>query len=419
MNKIHNNLSTYMENLAGSNHFNGVVLMAQKNQILFQEAYGTSSFQYDIPMKTNTRFRIGSLTKAFTAMAILLLHKEGKLDIHQTIDGFLPDFKHAHRITIHHLLTNTSGLYNFTESPDYWETTMRKQTSLSDILLSVRDTPLNFKPGEKMAYSNTGYLVLTAIIEKTTELSYADFLQKRIFDPLGLVDTGVDDGRTVVKDLATGYTVWGDIKNAEYVDMSFPLGAYGLYSNAADLFKWARALRNFQLIDEELQRQMFSDFDQGYGYGWFIDTEKQIAGHFGDINGYVSHFALHLEEQLTVIVLSNINLTPVTKIAGDLQAIVMNQYESEEFVSTKEDPPALESISGKYSNGMETIEIGYDKNIYAVVPKMYGVRYKLKLMPAGEARFVSDFIRELYTFSEHSLEYVDCLGKTSVYFKIK
>ncbi len=408
-----------MENLASSNHFNGVILVAQKNQILLQEAYGTSSFQYDIPMKTNTRFRIGSLTKAFTAMAILLLHKEGNLDIHQTIDGFLPDFKHAHRITIHHLLTNTSGLYNFTESPDYWETTMRKQTGLSDILMSVRDAPLNFEPGEKMAYSNTGYLVLTAIIEKITELSYADFLQKRIFDPLGLLDTGVDDGRTVVKGLATGYTVWGDIKNAEYVDMSFPLGAYGLYSNAADLFKWARALRNFQLIDEELQRQMFSDFDQGYGYGWFIDSQKQTAGHFGDINGYVSRLALHLEEQLTVIVLSNINLTPVTKIAGDLQAIVLNRYESEELVSTKEEPLALESIFGKYSNGVETIEIGYDKYIYAVVPKMYGVRYKLKLMPAGGARFVSDFIREIYTFNEHSLEYVDCLGKASVYTRLQ
>lgn len=407
-----------METLGSCNHFNGVVLVAQKNEVLLQEAYGFSSFQYDVPLNIDTKFRIGSLTKAFTAMAILLLHEEGKLDIHKTIDRFFPDFKDANRITIHHLLTNTSGLYNFTETPDYWETMMRKQTSLSDILWAMKDFDLNFEPGEKMAYSNTGYLVLTAIIENVTGLSYADFLQKRILDPLELTETGIDNGRTIVKDLSTGYTVWGEIKNTEYVDMSFPLGAYGMYSSATDLFKWSQALLDLHLNDANMQGQLFKGFSHGYGYGWFIDSEKHVASHFGDINGYVSHFSLNFQEDLTVIVLSNINVTPVEKISQDLTDIAINRYKSEKLVSAKDNPLPMESLAGVYSNGVTEIEIGYDQQLFAIVQKMYGISYKFELIPSSGNQFISDFIREIYTFTEHSLEFVDFHGKKSIYYRV-
>lgn len=418
MKKLNTKLRAYIENLASSNHFNGVVLAAYKDEVLLQEAYGTSSFQYDIPLAADTKFRIGSLTKAFTAMAVLMLHEEGKLDIHKPIDQYLTDFKYGHRITIHHLLTNTSGLYNFTDSPDYWETMMRKQTSLKAILVSLKDFPLNFEPGEKMAYSNTGYLVLTAIIEKVTGLSYSDFLQKRILDKLGLTNTGIDNGRTIVKGLATGYTVWEEIVNTEHVDMSFPLGAYGMYSNVGDLYIWAQALQNHQLISEELQTQMFSNFEHGYGYGWFIDPEKQIASHFGDINGFVAHVVLDLKQEFTVIVLSNINITPVTKISSDIKNILSNNHQLEETTYTKKEPPKLDEIVGKYSNGTETIEISYNQELFSTLPKMYGVPYKFRLVPSDNAQFISDIIYEKYSFTNHKLEYIDCYGKKSVYSKV-
>jgi CubicO group peptidase (beta-lactamase class C family) len=280
-------MKAYMDDLARSNHFNGAVSVIYKDEVLLQDAYGISSYQYDVPIRKDTKFRIGSLTKAFTAMAILILHEKGKVGLHDTIEQYFPDFPHGKRVTIHHLLTNTSGIYNFTDSPNYWETTMRKQASIQDILKSISELPLNFEPGEKMEYSNTGYLFLTAIIEKVSGLSYADFLEINLLSKLGLTNTGVDNGRTIVKGLATGYTVWEEIILSEFVDMSFPLGAYGMYSSVVDLQIRAKALRNHQLIREDLQKLMFSSFGNGYGYGWFIDSKENRASHFGDINGSI------------------------------------------------------------------------------------------------------------------------------------
>lgn len=419
MNKLPSALRKYMENLSESNHFNGVVLVEHKNEILLKEAFGTSSFQYNVPLTTGTKFRIGSLTKAFTAMAILILHEKGKLDIFQTIDLFFPDYRHAERITIHHLLTNTSGLYNFTDSPDYWNTTMRKQTSFEEIWMSVKDRPFNFEPGEKMNYSNTGYLVLTAIIEKVTGYTYADFIQVNILDKVGLKNTGVDNGRTIVPNLATGYTVWEDVIHTEFVDMTFPLGAYGMYSCAEDLSKWSKALTNHELIDKVLRKEMFTSFKGGYGYGWYIDIENEMASHFGDINGFVSHIVLDLNREITTIVLSNITLTPVTKISNDLMNIVLEKDQPDNFSINKAEIQDVQNLVGTYFKGSETIEISWERqDLFAIVPKMYGVPYKLRLSPIQTNQFVSDFIREKYTFSlGNRLEYVDCYGYKSVYKK--
>jgi CubicO group peptidase (beta-lactamase class C family) len=428
VNKDINRLKEYMDALAAHNYFNGAVLVGYKGEVLFKEGYGFSSFQYDIPNTPSTKFRVGSLTKAFTAMAIMKLHQQGRLDLDHTIDAILPDYPNGSIITIRHLLTNTSGIPNFTFSPDYWNKTMRLPTNLYAVIDSFKHLPLEFEPGTKMSYSNSGYLVLTAIIEKVSGVSYSDYLQTAILDELGLANTGVDDGRTIVKSLATGHTVWGNVIHTEFIDMSFPLGAYGLYSTVEDLYVWSQALINSRLVEKNLQDQMFND-NHGYGYGWFThrDTHKKVS-HFGDVNGFVNHLVLYLDEELVIIVLSNINITTVTQISSDLANIVLgNEVKSFQSFTPLHEPIQLEKLVGEYTNGTITVTVGFDNELYAIIPKMYEVRYKFRLLPieANPCKVIckSDFIHDTYFFHldeqgfPHSIELIDSYGTKSKYVR--
>jgi CubicO group peptidase (beta-lactamase class C family) len=208
--------------------------------------------------------------------------------------------------------------------------------------------------------------------------------------------------------------------------MSFPLGAYGMYSTVEDLYRWCQALVGNSLIDKELQNQMFTSIN-GYGFGWFIEdgAHKEVS-HFGDINGFVNHLVVYPDEELVVIVLSNINITPVTQISSDLINIVFGK-KVEGFQPFK--PVGLESenLVGTYLNGEETLSIHFDKELYAVVPKMYGVPYKFKLVPieANQEKVIckSNFIHDTYTFRliekgiPQSVELIDSYGVKKVYVK--
>ncbi|WP_190284780.1 serine hydrolase domain-containing protein [Bacillus sp. S3] len=421
-------LNDYIENLAAHNYFNGAVLVGYKGEVLLKKGFGFSSFQYDLPNRPATKFRIGSLTKAFTAMAIVKLHDKGALNLDDSLNTFFPDYPKGASMTIRHLLNHSSGIANFTSTPDYWTKTMRLQATLQEVIESFQSMPLEFEPGTNMSYSNSGYLLLTAIIEKVSGMEFADFLQKEIFDELGLTSTGVDNGRSIVKSLAQGHTVWEKVVHTDYIDMSFPLGAYGMYSTVEDLYQWCQALLKNSLIDRGLQDQMFTSRN-GYGFGWFIEdgAQKEVS-HFGDINGFVNHLVMYPEEELVVIVLSNINITPVIQISGDLIRIVFGK-EVEGFPPFK--PLKIESknLVGTYLNGEETVSISFDKELYVVVPKMYGVPYKFKLLPieADQARVVckSDWIHDTYIFRLNdngmplSIELIDSYGARTEFVREK
>lgn len=419
-------LNEYMDALTAHNYFNGAVLVGYKGEVLLKKGYGLSSFQYNVPNTPSTKFRIGSLTKAFTAVAILKLHSKGALDLDDSINKILPDYPNASLITVRHLLNHSSGIPCFTSEPDYWTKSMRLPVDLNKIIEDFKDMPFEFTPGTDMNYSNSGYLLLTAIIEKVSGISYFDFLQKEIFDELILADSGVDNGRTIVKSLAQGHTIWEKVIHTEHIDMSFPLGAYGIYSTVEDLYRWCQALISNSLIDKELQNQMFTSIN-GYGFGWFIEdgAHKEVS-HFGDINGFVNHLVVYPDKELVVIVLSNINITPVTQISSDLINIVfgkkvegIQQFNPLEIES--------ETLVGTYLNGAETLSIHFDKELYVVVPKMYGVPYKFKLVPieTNQEKVIckSDFIHDTYTFRliekgiPQSVELIDSYGAKKVYVK--
>lgn len=398
-------LQNYMEKLEGRGHFNGSVLVACDNEILLSEGYGMSSFQYMVPNSVKTKFRIGSLSKAFTAVGILKLVEQGKLNLTDTIDLFFPGFLEGNKITIHHLLTHTSGIEDIAASPDYWERDMRLPTTLERIVETLQEKPLEFVPGERMEYSNSGYLVATAIIEKVTGISFSEYLTEVIFKPLNMLDSGVDNGRNIVPQLATGHTVHKEIIHTEFIDMSIPQGAYGLYSTVEDLHKWGQAIMNGTLLNKNLVDLMFTENIDGYGYGWFLtDEPKKLASHTGDINGFVSDFQLFLDDRITVIVLSNVNITPVEKISADLAKIVNGKTVEMEAIPEGNIVTGAESLLGEYKNNGVTICVEQKDatSIFVTVPKKYGVPYTIPfhLVNAENGRFVykAKFIYEKVTF---------------------
>lgn len=211
--------------------FMGTVLVARGDTIVLSKAYGAANLEWNIPNTTATKFRLGSLTKQFTAASILLLEERGKLKVDEPVKTYLPDAPAAwDKITIFNLLTHSSGIPNFTSFPDY-AATEPFATPVDKIVARFRDKPLDFAPGEKMSYSNSGYVLLGYLIERITGGSYATFVQDNIFKPLGMKDSGYDSNSTVILHRASGYSPSpaGPV-NAGFIHMSIPHAAGGLYS---------------------------------------------------------------------------------------------------------------------------------------------------------------------------------------------
>ena len=225
-------------------HFSGSILIARDGKVLFSQGYGMANLEHDVPNTPQTKFRLGSITKQFTAMAIMILQERGKLNVQDKVKKYLPDAPKAwDEITIHHLLTHTSGIPNYTAFPEFLKT-LPVRVTLKELIAKFKDKPLDFKPGEKFRYSNSGYVVLGQIIETASGQNYPTFMKEAIFDPLEMNDTGYDNATAIIKHRASGYTrrLGIVLTNCDYVDMSIPHAAGALYSTVEDLLKWDQAL---------------------------------------------------------------------------------------------------------------------------------------------------------------------------------
>ena len=281
---------TYLSKLVKAKLFSGSVLIVRKGQILLSTGYGEADRKKHLLNTAQTKFRLGSITKQFTVMAILILQAWGKLNVQDRICTYLPDCPAAwQQITIHHLLTHTSGIPDFTRFPDFL-TTQGSPSSPTQTIARFKDKPLEFQPGEKYSYSRSGYVVLGAIIEQASGKSYEAFLQENILIPLQMVHSGYDHNQG---DLAVGYRDQTNV--ADFIDMSIPYAAGGLYSTVEDLYRWDQSLYTNQLISKNLRDKMFTPFapipDSGglsYGYGWLIGKEfnQSVVMHGGGINGF-------------------------------------------------------------------------------------------------------------------------------------
>ena len=320
--------------------FHGSALVAQNGKVIFKKGYGMANYEWDIPIKPDTKFRLGSITKQFTATLILQLREEGKIDLDKKLSDYLPYYRKdtGDKVTIHQLLNHTSGIPSYTSLPKFMEDISRNPYGVEDFVKKYCSGDLEFEPGSKFSYNNSGYFLLGAIIEQLTGKKYEEVLQEKIFGPVGMKDSGYDHHATILRHRATGYNKTADFyENSPYLDMSIPYAAGSLYSTVEDLYKWDRALDSEKVLKQESKDLMFKPGLSDYGYGFFISemevgkTGRKVKtiGHGGGINGFNTLITRFPESDSLVVLLGNVvgiqKLNDITKGA----VAVMNglQYE--------------------------------------------------------------------------------------------
>jgi CubicO group peptidase (beta-lactamase class C family) len=319
--------------------FSGTILVAQKDHGVMSQGYGLANREDDVPNTSQTKFGIGSITKSFTAMAIMILQERGKLTVQDSICHYLSECSPAWQpVTLQHLLTHTSGI------PDYMEVYRQlkdqanpcREYKPEEVIDSFKDLPLKFTPGSQWHYSNSGYFLLGTVIEQVSGERYETFVQTNILQPLGMTATGYDRASAIVPHRASGYSadqVHGQLVNALCMDVSLDYAAGGLYSTVGDLYKWDQSLYTDRLVSKETLGAIFTStvsFISGnageswYGYGWEISQQSghRVIWHSGLRWGFVSYLASYPDDQLTVIVLSNVDTSDVIHMGRELAAFV-------------------------------------------------------------------------------------------------
>ena len=344
-------LDSLLHAFSTQNNFNGSVLVAQKGKIILEKGYGFKNKMGNSLNSVNTIFQIGSITKQFTAAIVLQLVKAGKMTLQDKLSKYFPGYPQGDFIRIEQLLTHTAGIYNYTND-EVFMTTRSEQPIARDSLLALFEfKPLDFSPGSKWNYSNSGYILLGMIIEKVTGQSYFKTVREKIFDPLGMRHSGFDFTDLNTSDKAQGYT--GDFaRPAGIVDSTVSFSAGSIYTTIGDLYKWDRALYTNQVVDQALLQKGFTPFQSSYGYGWQIGSAygKKTIQHGGGITGFLSYILRVPQDQLCIIVLSNLTSLPPEKIAVDINGIFNGKIPGQEVFrkEIKVDSGKLLSYVGDY-----------------------------------------------------------------------
>lgn len=302
-------IDAYMTRLTNQGFFSGAVMVVRDGKLLLSKGYGMANEAQHIPNTPQTPFRLASVTKQFTAVAILILQNQGKLNIHDPICTYLPECPLAWQdITIRHLLNHTSGIPDYTMF-DSFEHTEMMTTSPNELIARFINEPLVFLPGQGYAYSNSGYVLLGVIIEEASGQTYENFIQTHIFEPLNMTSSGYDHSTGMLQDVATGYIT--GTQEASFLNVSTLYSAGALYSTVEDLYRWDQSFYTEKLLPRALIEEMYTPTDtgEGYGsgYGWKI---KHIDGHLvafhtGTFSGARNYIARFPNERMTIIILCN------------------------------------------------------------------------------------------------------------------
>ncbi|MFM9903569.1 MAG: serine hydrolase domain-containing protein [Pyrinomonadaceae bacterium] len=317
--------SKYLKRIADQSEFSGSVLIARNGRILFSRGFGLANRENDIPNTSKTKFLIGSLTKQFTAMAVMMLAERGKLKLEESICKYVSACPAVWQpISIRQLLNHSSGIVDLVRLPEFGET-ITLPTTLDRTIERLKKEPLQFVPGEKAEYGNSGFLLAAFIVEKVSGKSYEDFLRENIYEPLSMKDSGYAHNESILKNRARGYARnHKKIVNASYIDMSIPIGAGSQYSTVEDLFRWDQALYTEKLVSKQGLDEMFRSYKGEFGLGWEIGRQfnRKIISHIGDINGFGAYIARYPDDKVLIVVLSNLEGTPVKQITNDLAAMI-------------------------------------------------------------------------------------------------
>ena len=347
--------------------FSGAVLVVKQGKILLRSGYGLADREWNVSNTTDTKFRIGSITKQFTAACILQLIETGKLSLDDKLSKFYPGFPKGDSVTIHMLLNHTSGIASYTDQRNFMDVATLPW-SKDSIIAYFKKLPYNFSPGKSWAYNNSGYFLLGYIIEKVSGQSYNDYLRQHILDKLGMSNSGVDKLDSVLLFRAKGYSKAGrKTVNANYISMEWPFSAGVLYSTLDDLYKWDRALYTNSILNESSRKKMFTPGIRDYGYGIIIDS---LENHFriwhnGGIPGFSANFSRFVNDDICIIVFSN-NETNTDFISIALADILFDVPVETPYIhkEVKIDPKILDRYVGKYSAGLTFELIKKDGKLY-------------------------------------------------------
>jgi len=327
-----------MQSHAAAADFSGSVLVARAGRILYQHAFGYANLEWKIPNDLQTKFEIGSMTKQFTALLALQLVNEGKIKL----DGHLSDYllyyrkDTGNRVTISQLLSHTSGVPNFILASGFLEgPASRTKYSVKDFAQKYCSGDLDFEPGTKFNYSNSGYFLLGAVLEQVSGGSYEQLLKDRIFTPLGMNDSGYAHSETIIPRRAAGYERFGNgLQNARFYDMSIPFAAGGLYSTVGDLLLWDQALYGERLLPTNLRDLLFKPNLENYGFGWGIltpqpgspDAGERVLMHGGAIFGFQSVIERIPKYRELIVLLDNTDSPKLLQIALEIRRAMAENH---------------------------------------------------------------------------------------------
>jgi len=334
-----------------SGFFSGAVLVAKDGQPLLRESFGLANREWNIPNAPDTKFRLASITKSFTATVILQLEEAGRLSVDDPIANYYESAPAAWEdITVKHLLNHTSGIPSYTAIPGFFENMSGTDLTPREIIELTQDEPLHFAPGAEYEYNNTGYVLLGYTIEKISGQSYGDYVQDHVFDPLEMRNSGYDDNDTIVPQRAYGYARRpnGELENAAYVAMSLPHAGGSLYSTVDDLLIWDQALYAERLIGSVSSSAMFTDYGHNYGFGSDVSEAfgHRLLGHNGFMPGFQTAFTRYPDDNLTVVLLANIELSPSFQIGLELAGLYFGADQTATEVAV--DPTLFDDYAGRY-----------------------------------------------------------------------
>ncbi len=373
------------------------VAVTRGGVVIHSKGYGVAQMEWRQRITPATVFGIGSVTKPFTATAILLLRAEGKLRLSDPITAFLPDYQsHGQIITIAHLLSHVSGIPNFVTLPGFWASDVARDHTHAEIRARFEELPLQFEPGERYSYNNSAYCLLGFVIERLSGVAYGEFIRERIFAPLGMNDSHYLASHAIIPRLAEGYAQREDDRGgwerAPYMSTTLQYAAGALGSTAEDMARWDLALRAGHPLDATTQAEMTTPTQLndgrtvGYGMGWGLSTYRgrRVIHHSGGVPGYTAFHGRFLNDDLSIIVLSNRRLYDSAGLAQPIADVLLNLAPQQHRPATLE-PAALARMAGVYENAIgNVLEITVSAGALRVSGELTA-----DLVPLDETRCVS------------------------------
>lgn len=346
-------VESYLKPFVVNKDFSGAVLISRNDDIKVIKGFGLASHELNVANSPTTVFHAASITKQFTAAAVLILEQRNKLQVQDPVAKYLPDFPNGRKITIHHLLSHRSGIPDYNELSGY-DDMSKKQSSLEEVVDWFKNESLEFEPGAQYSYSNSNYVLLAYLIENISGSTYSDFLQKNIFGPLEMNNTGNFSRAEIIENRAQGYDpAPGGLRNAPWYDLSLKLGSGSIYTTVEDLYKWDRSLYGNKILTDVSKQKMYTDHGNNYGYGWGVYERNgnKFASHDGKSPGSFAYIKRYFDNQdVSIIFLSNINSGALNVLKDGLTNIVFGEdyktFQVRETTSIRSEN--LNDYTGKY-----------------------------------------------------------------------